>query len=168
MKKSLTLVVFLILAVSACGQSPQNDTVPQITAADILGNPDYPAFSYGGYRERTRDEVPSVDELKEDMKILSAMGVKIIRTYNTQQFAQAENLLSAIRQLKDENQNFEMYVMLGAWIDCFVRSSESSVMAEVTLWDETSKVRFRDWLTAVVPLCRNSGQLELSNGHGVK
>ncbi len=118
MKKRLIVIIFLILAFSACGQSQQNDTALQITAADILGKPNYLAFSYGGYREKTRDSVPSVDELKEDMKILSAMSVKIIRTYNTQKFAHTENLLEAIRLLKDEDQNFEMYVMLGVWIDC--------------------------------------------------
>jgi len=39
--------------------------------------------------------------LKEDMKILSAMGIKIVRTYNVQ-IAQAANLLEAITQLKKE------------------------------------------------------------------
>jgi exo-beta-1,3-glucanase (GH17 family) len=88
------------------------------SASEILGDPKCLAFSYGGYRGATRDEVPTVEQLKEDMKILSAMGVKLIRTYNTQQFAQAENLLIAIDQLQQENEAFEMYVMLGAWIDC--------------------------------------------------
>jgi len=118
MKKFLLLVILVMLTFSAYGQSEAQDPVPQITAADILGNPNYPAFSYGGYREKTRDNVPGVDELKEDMKILSAMGIKIIRTYNTQKYAHTENLLMAIRQLKDEDQRFEMYVMLGVWIDC--------------------------------------------------
>jgi hypothetical protein len=63
-----------------------------------LENPDYPAFSYGGYREKNRDKVPGVDELKEDMKILSALGIKIIRTYNTQQYARAENLRKSKRR----------------------------------------------------------------------
>lgn len=117
MSKNLILAVLLTLTLPVCGQSQQENAAPQISAADILGNPDYQAFSYGGYRERTRDKVPSVDELKDDMRILSAMGVKIIRTYNTQQFAQAENLLEAIRQLKGEDPGFEMYVMLGAWIE---------------------------------------------------
>jgi exo-beta-1,3-glucanase (GH17 family) len=117
MKKSLFVIVLLALAFSAYGQSPHKDTASQISAADILGNPNYPAMSYGGYREKTRDAVPSVDQLKEDMKILSAWGIKILRTYNTQKFAHTENLLKAIRQLKEEDQNFEMYVMLGIWID---------------------------------------------------
>ena len=51
------------------------------------------------------------------MKILAAMGVKILRDYNVQ-LQHAPNLLQAIKQLKDEDANFEMYVMLGAWIDC--------------------------------------------------
>ena len=87
------------------------------TAKEILGNPDYHAISFGGFREITRDSVPSVNDLKEDIKILSAMGIKILRTYNTQQFPHAENILKAIRSLKEDDPNFEMYVMLGAWID---------------------------------------------------
>jgi exo-beta-1,3-glucanase (GH17 family) len=90
-----------------------------ITAADILGNRDYLAISYGGYREKQRDSQPTILQLKEDMRILSAMGVKILRTYNVQlPLPHASNLLEAIHQLKQEDQNFEMYVMLGAWIDC--------------------------------------------------
>lgn len=118
MKTYLVPLVLLLLALSAHGQSQAQNIAPQVTAKDILGNPDYLAISYGGYREKTRDIVPGVDELKDDMKILSAMGIKIIRTYNTQKFAHTANLLKAIRQLKDENPGFEMYVMLGAWIDC--------------------------------------------------
>ncbi len=51
------------------------------------------------------------------MKILSAMGIKILRTYNVQ-LPHASNILKAISALKKEDPNFEMYVMLGAWIDC--------------------------------------------------
>ena len=87
------------------------------TAAELLGNPEYLAISYGGYRTKTRDVQPTLAELKEDMLLLSAMGVKIIRTYNVQ-LAEAPNILQAIRELKAQNPNFEMYVMLGAWIDC--------------------------------------------------
>jgi hypothetical protein len=91
----------------------------EMTAAKILGNPDYLAISYGGYREKSRDMQPTIKELKEDLKILSAMGVKILRTYNVQlKLPHASNLLEAIHQLKKEDSAFEMYVMLGAWIDC--------------------------------------------------
>jgi len=89
-----------------------------VKASTILGSPDYPAFAYGGYRQNTRKVEPSIEDLKDDMRILSAMGVKLVRTYNTQQFPQAENLLKAIRQIKDKDPAFEMYVMLGAWIEC--------------------------------------------------
>ena len=89
----------------------------QLTAKDILGNPNYLAISYGGYRKSSRGIQPTVAEIKEDMKILHAMKIKILRTYNVQ-LAQAETILEAIRELKSENPSFEMYVMLGAWIDC--------------------------------------------------
>ncbi|MFS4457339.1 glycosyl hydrolase family 17 protein [Maribacter sp. 2304DJ31-5] len=106
----------------ACNQNikavaEQSQTNMKVTAKDILGNPEYQAISYGGYREMSRDVQPTVEELKEDMRILSAMGIKVLRTYNVQR-AHASNVLRAIDQLKQENPNFEMYVMLGAWIDC--------------------------------------------------
>ncbi len=88
-----------------------------VTAKDILGDPNYQAISYGGYRGKTRDIQPTVEELKEDLKILAALKIKIVRTYNTK-LAHASNVLKAIRQLKNENPDFEMYVMLGAWINC--------------------------------------------------
>ena len=87
------------------------------TAADILGNPKYQAISYGGYREINRDIQPTIPQLKEDMKILSAMGIKLLRTYNVH-FDEAANLLEAIREMRAEDPEFEMYLMLGAWVDC--------------------------------------------------
>ncbi|MFI1772604.1 glycosyl hydrolase family 17 protein [Thalassobellus citreus] len=99
-----------------CNQQPKNESLYK-TAADILGNPNYLAISYGGYRQKSRDIQPTIPQLKEDMKILAAMGVKILRTYNVQ-LQQAPNLLKAISELKAEDSTFEMYVMLGAWIDC--------------------------------------------------
>ena len=88
-----------------------------ITAKDILGNSDYVAISYGGYRKTSREFQPTIVQLKEDLKILQAMNIKVLRTYNVQ-LAQTSNLIKAIRQLKVEDKNFEMYIMLGAWIDC--------------------------------------------------
>ena len=88
-----------------------------MTAAKILGNPDYIAISYGGYRQKSRDIQPTIAEIKDGMKILFAMGIRIVRTYNVQ-LRQATNVLKAISELKKEDPSFEMYVMLGAWIDC--------------------------------------------------
>lgn len=96
-------------------QNPKQKT--QLTAKEILGNPDYLAISYGGYRKSTRGIQPTIAEIKEDMNILHAMKIRILRTYNVQ-LAQAETILKAIKELKNENPSFEMYVMLGAWIDC--------------------------------------------------
>jgi exo-beta-1,3-glucanase (GH17 family) len=98
--------------------APTTDTSIGLTAKDILGRPDHLAFCYGGYRKNSREFEPTVDQLKDDMRILSAMGVKILRTYNTQQFKHAATLLQAIHELKQEDSKFRMYVMLGAWIDC--------------------------------------------------
>ena len=92
----------------------QKDTT---MASHILGNPEYPAIAYGGYREKTRDRQPTVEQLKDDMRILQAWGIRLLRTYNTH-YPHAENVLRAIRQLKAEDPGFECYVMLGAWIDC--------------------------------------------------
>ncbi|MDA8850087.1 glycosyl hydrolase family 17 [Flavobacteriaceae bacterium] len=96
---------------------PIDQKQKEVTAKDILGNSDYLAISYGGYRKSSRDFQPTVRELKEDMKILHAMNIRVLRTYNVQ-LAHASNILKAIRELKNEDPNFEMYLMLGAWIDC--------------------------------------------------
>jgi exo-beta-1,3-glucanase (GH17 family) len=89
----------------------------KITAKDIIGNPNYQAICYGGFREKTRDIEPTIAQLKEDLQLLSAMNIKVLRTYNVHN-KEVSNLLFAIRELQKENPNFEMYVMLGAWIDC--------------------------------------------------
>ncbi len=108
---------FALLLWFSVSCSTQHSNMKSKTAAEILGNPDYAAVSYGGYRKTTRDVQPTIAELKEDMKILHAMGIRIVRTYNVH-LPQAANLLKAISKLKAENAEFEMYVMLGAWIDC--------------------------------------------------
>lgn len=110
--------IILIIAMISCNEKNEhNATVSGKTAAEILGNSEYLAMSYGGYRYVDHDIEPTMDELKEDMRLLSAMGVRIVRTYKVH-FPQASNLLKAISELKDEDPNFEMYVMLGIWIDC--------------------------------------------------
>lgn len=115
MQKILALILTVILL--ACG-GPEKDPMTLKPASEIFGNPEYRAISFGGYREKTREEVPTVAQLKEDVQILAAMGVKLLRTYNTQQYAQASNLVKAIREVRNEDPSFEMYVMLGVWIDC--------------------------------------------------
>ena len=118
MRQITLLILSLVFLMLGCFQENKKIKDVDITAADILGNPEYLAFSYGGYRENTRAVVPTIKELKDDMKILSAMGIKLLRTYNTQQFGHSDNLLQAIKELKDEDPSFEMYVMLGTWIEC--------------------------------------------------
>ncbi len=123
--KSIVFLSFLML-LFACGNGPkveeEANAAParkELSAKEILGNPAYLAISYGGYRQNSREIQPTIAELKEDMKILSAMGVGMLRTYNVQvPFPHAGNVLEAIHQLKKEDPTFEMYVMLGAWINC--------------------------------------------------
>ncbi len=117
MKRTFQSLISLFALMWLFSCAPGLDPVVDKTAADILGNPGYQAISYGGYREITRDIQPTIPQLKEDMKILSAMGVKLLRTYNVH-YDEAANLLEAIRRLRNDDPEFEMYVMLGAWIDC--------------------------------------------------
>ncbi|MEM8845989.1 MAG: glycosyl hydrolase family 17 [Bacteroidota bacterium] len=124
MKSTLRLCTLcFILLIASCGSKQEKKEIEEtqitkeVTAKDILGNPDYLAISYGGYREISRDSQPTIAEIKDDMKILSAMGIKMLRTYNVQ-LPHAGNVLKAINELKTEDAQFEMYVMLGAWIDC--------------------------------------------------
>ena len=113
------LIFTLVLGMGSCKERKMNENSinKNKSAAEFLGHPDYKAISYGGYRTLTREDQPSLSQIKEDLKILSALGIKVIRTYNLQ-LDQAPNILKAIRALKSEEAGFEMYVMLGAWIDC--------------------------------------------------
>lgn len=115
----LFLLSFITLTVLvSCFQQPESlESTKTTIAQEILGNKNYQAISYGGYRDISRDIQPTIPQLKEDMKILSAMGIKLLRTYNVY-YDEAANLLKAISQLKQEDSEFEMYLMLGAWIDC--------------------------------------------------
>jgi exo-beta-1,3-glucanase (GH17 family) len=110
--------ITLILIFASCNS--KNEFVKNsntMTAEKLLGNPDYQAICYGGYRTNSRDIQPTLAQLKEDMSILAAMNIKFIRTYNVH-FDEVKNLLKVITAMKKENSSFEMYVMLGVWIDC--------------------------------------------------
>jgi hypothetical protein len=77
-------VLFLPLLLNACNYDPLENRSP--APSEIFGNPTYRAISFGGYRGLTREEGPNVEQLIDDVKILDAMGVKLLRTYNTSQF----------------------------------------------------------------------------------
>ena len=119
MIRGLRNVATLVLLAASLFSCSSKDTpmTKSKAAAEILGNPEYRAISFGGYRGKERAKQPTVPQLKEDLKIMSAMGIKMLRTYNLQ-LPHAINVLKAIRELKEEDQAFEMYVMLGAWMDC--------------------------------------------------
>ncbi|TVQ66452.1 MAG: glycosyl hydrolase family 17 [Balneolaceae bacterium] len=113
------LIVMLgaFLMISCARQTGHDFSSIQVTAEEILGNPEYQAISFGAYRETTRDIQPTLPQLRDDVRLLHAMGIRILRTYNVH-YDEAANLLKVIRELKDEDPEFEMYLMLGAWIDC--------------------------------------------------
>jgi exo-beta-1,3-glucanase (GH17 family) len=116
------LALLWIIIIVSCGTPTSKNNNPKKsgstkTAAQILGDSNYLAICYGGYRYDTRDSQPSLVQIKEDMKLLHAMGIKVLRTYNTK-FKEIETILKSITELQQEDSTFELYVMLGAWIDC--------------------------------------------------
>ncbi len=115
MKKIIYIILIVFIS---CNKKITSELVSnKMNAENFLGNSNYQAICYGGYRTQTRDKHPTIAEIKEDLKILSAMNIKIVRTYNLH-YEEVSNLLKAITELKKADTNFEMYVMLGAWIDC--------------------------------------------------
>ena len=113
----LMTTVGLISGLNGCANRTNQEAPLEKTASELLGNPQYPAICYGGYRHTSREIQPTLQELKEDMRILHALGFRIVRTYNVH-YDEAANLLKVIRELRQDDPGFEMYVMLGIWIDC--------------------------------------------------
>ena len=127
--RAISLLIFLALTIPTQDDSAIAEEVSMSTSYAncelrngelLLGNNNYPAMSYSGDRtaNRTAENSPSIEDIREDMKILSAMGVRLIRTYNTAEFPQSARILEVIKELKQADPGFEMYVMLGAWINC--------------------------------------------------
>lgn len=115
---ALVLIIFILFITYSCKDANnKNIKVSKVTAKEILGNKAYTAISYGGFRQKSREIEPTLEEIKEDVKIMHAMGIRILRTYNVQ-FDEVKNLLFVIDQLMKEDPTFEMYLMMGIWIDC--------------------------------------------------
>jgi exo-beta-1,3-glucanase (GH17 family) len=129
MKKIRHFIISLFLLAS-CSQS--GDLSMNKSAKEFIGNPDYPAISYGGYREKSREEQPTINEIKEDLLIMHAQGFRVFRTYDLHH-PFAENTLKAIREIKQADSDFEMYVMLGAWIQCKDAFTENPIHEEEDL-----------------------------------
>lgn len=123
----------------SCENTSTKVKAVSITAAEILGNPAYPGISYGGYREKSRDIQPTLDQIKNDLHILHAMGIRLLRSYNLQ-FEHAPNVLKAIDALQKEDPSFEMYVMLGTWMDCKGAWTENRDHGKENLGNNTSEI----------------------------
>ena len=126
MKKIRYFIISLFLLAS-CSQS--GDLSMDKSAKEFIGNPDYPAISYGGYREKSREQQPTINEIKEDLLIMHAQGFRVFRTYDLHH-PFAENTLKAIKEIKQADSDFEMYVMLGAWIQCKDAFTENPIHEE--------------------------------------
>ena len=126
MKKIRYFIISLFLLAS-CSKS--GDLSMDKSAKEFIGNPEYPAISYGGYREKSREQQPTINEIKEDLLIMHAQGFRVFRTYDLHH-PFAENTLKAIREIKQADSDFEMYVMLGAWIQCKDAFTENPIHEE--------------------------------------
>ena len=126
MKKIRYFIISLFLLAS-CSQS--GDLSMNKSAKEFIGNSDYPAISYGGYRGKSREQQPTINEIKEDLLIMHAQGFRVFRTYDLHH-PFAENTLKAIREIKQADSDFEMYVMLGAWIQCKDAFTENPIHEE--------------------------------------
>ena len=126
MKKIRYFIISLFL-IASCSQS--GDLSMDKSAKEFIGNPHYPAISYGGYRGKSREQQPTINEIKEDLLIMHAQGFRVFRTYDLHH-PFAENTLKAIREIKQADSDFEMYVMLGAWIQCKDAFTENPIHEE--------------------------------------
>ena len=114
---SILILTLTVILMGSCSDQQKHDfSSIEITAEEILGNPYYQAISFGAYRETAREIQPTIPQIKEDLMILHAMGIRLLRTYNVH-YEEAANLLKAIREIKQDDPEFDMYLMLGAWID---------------------------------------------------
>ena len=125
--KKIRYCIFSLFFLASCSQS--GDLSMNKSAKEFIGNPDYPAISYGGYREKSREQQPTINEIKEDLLIMHAQGFRVFRTYDLHH-PFAENTLKAIREIKQADSDFEMYVMLGAWIQCKDAFTENPIHEE--------------------------------------
>jgi len=149
-KRALSVVLLLSLFVLSCTGSTNGSVQKNRTAAEILGNPAFPAISYGGYRTNSREVQPTITQIKADLQILHAMGVRIVRTYNLQ-FEHSPNVVKAIAELRKEDPNFEMYVMLGTWIDCKDAWTEKPDHSQESLANNSSEIEKAIALTNEYP-----------------
>jgi len=71
-KRHIIVLVLLTVFMMSCNENKKDETSvtqikKEVIAKDILGNPDYLAISYGGYRAETREIQPTIEELKDDL-----------------------------------------------------------------------------------------------------
>ena len=73
----------------------------QLTAKDILGNSEYLAISYGGYRKTTRDIQPTIAEVKEDTRNMVAKPLQAFPALETEETEMFNCLARSLRFILD-------------------------------------------------------------------
>ena len=61
---NLIITIAFFIVMSCTVKQNQLKVTTHMTAEKLLGNPDYHAISYGGYRQKSRDIQPTIAELK--------------------------------------------------------------------------------------------------------
>ena len=56
--RSLVVLLCLTATFASCGDANPTDPMKHLSAAELLGNPDFPAISYGGYGKRAVQNNP--------------------------------------------------------------------------------------------------------------
>ena len=59
--KKIRFLIISTFFLASCGQS--GDFNMNKSAKEFIGNPDYPAISYGGYRGKSREDQPTIEEI---------------------------------------------------------------------------------------------------------
>ena len=76
--KFITLSITVWFLAACSDDIIQEPSIQNPTAAQILGNPNYPAFSYGGYRGKSRAVGPSEEQIIEDLKKIILFSISHI------------------------------------------------------------------------------------------
>ncbi len=136
MKKLSLLILALLLTACADRQQPdvaQQPDVLQQAAEDLVAG-EVMAVAYSGYREGQHPDRgagavnPSDAEILEDLEIMLASDLRLIRLYDT-----GENTATTLRLIRENN--LPMQVMLGIWLRAEISNHENCPWLEAPIPD---------------------------------
>ncbi len=156
MKKICSLILALVLAGCSDGQAPQvQESVAESSAASALQESsvesrattglqqensdliagEVMAVAYSGYREGQHPDRgngavnPSDEEILEDLEIMLANDLRLIRLYDT-----GENTATTLRLIREND--LPMKVLLGIWLRAEISNHENCPWLDVPIPDE--------------------------------